>query len=293
MRFGIGLILSAIVAFGMLSPSPARADTMLARGDILDIQVYPEATLSQQVTISNDGSISLALLGRIIVMGLTITQTQDAIALGLMRYLRHPLVTVALHTQAQYDVLVLGDVKTPGRYIVPPGARVSDAIAAAGGLNPISGPFPTARVSIGDDVKEVSLEGLLRRGDVAENIALPAGSAVYVPGPVVFRVRVFGAVDHPGDVELNSGDRLAVAIAKAGNSPSMNADLNHIHITHTLPNGQIRVTEVNLYLALKNGDLASDAVLTDDDVVYVPESAKKTDGVGGILGLARHLFLPF
>jgi polysaccharide export outer membrane protein len=287
------LVLSAIIALGLLSPSTARADTILARGDILDVQVYPDATLSQQVTIADDGSISLALLGRIIVMGLTITQTQQDIANGLMRYLRHPLVSVALHTQAQYDILVLGDVKTPGRYIVPPGARVSDAIAAAGGLNPINGPYPTARISLGTDVKEVSLEGLLRRGDVAQNIPLAAGSAVYIPGPVVFRVRVFGAVDHPGDVELNSGDRLAVAIAKAGNSPSMNADLNHIRITHTLPDGQIHVTEVNLYLALKDGDLASDTPLTSDDIVYVPESAKKSDGIAGVLGIARRLFLPF
>ena len=288
-----GLILSTLIALGLLLPSAAQADVMLARGDVLDIQVYPEATLSQQVTIANDGSISLALLGRIVVLGLTITQAQDAISLGLLRYLRHPLVSVALHTQAQYDVLVLGNVKTPGRYIVPPGSRISDAIAAAGGLNPILGTFPSARISIGSDVREVSLERLLRQGDVAENVVLVSGSAIYVPGPVVFRVRVFGAVDHPGDIELSAGDRLAVAIAKAGNSPSMNADLNHIHITHTLPNGQINVTEVNLYRTLKDGDLASDVVLSDDDVVYVPESPKKSEGFAGVLGFARRLFLPF
>jgi polysaccharide biosynthesis/export protein len=293
MLFRSGIAALSIVVLSALLHSPVRAEVVLARGDILDVQVYPEATLSQQVTVANDGSIGLALLGRIVVMGLTITQTQDAIAHGLMRYLRHPLVTVALHTQAQYDVLVLGNVKTPGRYLLPPGAHVSDAIAAAGGLNPIAGPFPTARVSIGSDVREVSLEGLLRRGDVAENMALPAGAAVYVPGPVVFRVRVFGAVDHPGDVELNAGDRLAVAIAKAGNSPNMNADLNHIHITHTQPDGSIRVSEVNLYLALKDGNLASDVPLAGDDVVYVPESKKKTEGGAGILGIVRRLFIPF
>ena len=178
--------------------------------------------------------------------------------------------------------LALNRADAPSQHAAGTAAALVGARLAADSLSPApasAGPG-TSTVAAGVNVALTSLR-------------LPAGSAVYVPGPVVFRVRVFGAVDHPGDVELNSGDRLAVAIAKAGNSPSMNADLNHIHITHTLPNGQIRVTEVNLYLALKNGDLASDAVLTDDDVVYVPESAKKTDGVGGILGLARHLFLPF
>jgi polysaccharide export outer membrane protein len=200
---------------------------------------------------------------------------------------------VALHTQAPYNVLVLGNVKTPGRYPLPPGARVTDALAAAGGLNPITGPFPTARVTIGSDVTNVSLDDLLRQGNVGENLALPANAVVYVPGPLIFRVRVFGAVDHPGDIELNQGDRLAVAIAKAGNTPNTNADLNHIHITHTLPDGRISVQEVNLYKTLKEGDLASDVALTSDDIVYVPESAKKTDGAAGVLGLLRRVFIPF
>jgi protein involved in polysaccharide export with SLBB domain len=271
------------VAINTLAPFPAGADTVLARGDILDIQVYQETALSQQATIASDGSIGLALLGRVVVAGLTTTQAEALIARGLEHYLKHPLVTVGLHTQAQYDVLVLGNVKSPGRYFVPPGARVSDALAAAGGINPVAGPYPEARVTFGTDVRDVSLEELLRRGNVAENIALPSGTAVYVPGPVVFRVRVLGAVDHPGDV----------AIAKAGNSPNVNADLNHIHITHTLPNGQITVSEVNLYKTLKDGDLASDVALSTDDVVYVPESKKKTDGAAGALGLLRRVFLPF
>jgi polysaccharide biosynthesis/export protein len=293
MRFGRKLAALAIALAAALAPIAASADTVLAKGDILDIQVYPEANLSQQVTIASDGSIGLALLGRVTVAGLTTTQTEAEISKGLMKYLRHPLVTVALHTQAAYDVLVLGNVKTPGRYLIPPSARVTDAIAAAGGLNPIMGAFPDARVTDGNTVRDVSLEGLLRRGDVTQNVALAAGAAVYVPGPQVFRVRVLGAVDHPGDIELNDGDRLAVAIAKAGTTPNTNADLNHIRVTHTTADGQIHVTESNLYLTLKDGDLASDVPLANNDVVYVPESQRKTDGASGVLGLLRRIFLPF
>jgi polysaccharide biosynthesis/export protein len=293
MRFGRKLAALAIALAAALAPIAASADTVLAKGDILYIQVYPEANLSQQVTIASDGSIGLALLGRVTVAGLTTTQTEAEISKGLMKYLRHPLVTVALHTQAAYDVLVLGNVKTPGRYLIPPSARVTDAIAAAGGLNPIMGAFPDARVTDGNTVRDVSLEGLLRRGDVTQNVALAAGAAVYVPGPQVFRVRVLGAVDHPGDIELNDGDRLAEAIAKAGNSPNMNADLNHIRVTHTLPDGKIHVTETDLYRTLQDGDLASDTPLTNNDVVYVPESKKKTQGAAGVLGVLRQIFIPF
>jgi polysaccharide biosynthesis/export protein len=293
MRFATKLAVLAIAAVVAVAPAAVRADTLLAKGDILDIQVFPEANLSQQVTVASDGSIGLALLGRVPVAGLTTTQTQAAISKGLLKYLKHPIVTVALHTQAAYDVLVLGNVKTPGRYMIPPGAKVSDAIAAAGGLNPIMGTFPDARLTDGNNVRNVSLEGLFRRGDVTQNVALSTGDAVYVPGPPLFRVRVLGAVDHPGDVELNDGDRLAAAIAKAGNSPNTNADLNHIRVTHTTPDGKVQVTETDLYKMLKEGNLASDIALANNDVVYVPEARRKTEGASGVLGLLRRIFLPF
>jgi polysaccharide biosynthesis/export protein len=294
MRFATKLAALAIAAVVAAAPGTARADTLLAKGDVLDIQVFPEANLSQQVTVASDGSIGIALLGRVPVAGLTTTQTEAEISKGLLKYLKHPIVTVALHTQANYDVLVLGNVKTPGRYMIPPGAKVSDAIAAAGGLNPIMGAFPDARVTDGSNkVHDVSLEALFRRGDVTQNVALSSGAAVYVPGPQIFRVRVLGAVDHPGDVELNDGDRLAAAIAKAGNSPNTNADLNHIRVTHTTPDGKVHVTETDLYKMLKEGDLASDIALANNDVVYVPESRKKTQGGAGILSVLRQIFLPF
>jgi polysaccharide export outer membrane protein len=283
----------ALLLWCISMPGTAGADTLLAPSDIINVSVYGETTLTQSLTIEPDGSIVLPLIGRVVVGGLSTTQAQAAITHGLLRYVRHPIVSVALQTEAPYDVLVLGNVKTPGLYKVPPGARVTDAIAVAGGLNPIEGPYPQARVTSGSSVQAVSLEALFRSGDVTQNVPITSGSAVYVPGPVVFRVRVLGAVDHPGDVELNSGDHLAVAIAKAGNSPSMNSDLNHIRVTHTLPDGKTHVTEVNLYKALQDGDSSADIVLSTDDVVYVPESPKKTGGAAGILGALRQIFLPF
>lgn len=284
------LFLAGIIAFGVTLA--ARADTLLAPGDVIDVQVYPDTTLTQSLTIARDGSISLAMIGRVLVGGLSTTQAQHVIARGLAHYIREPIVSVALKTEAPYDILVLGNVKTPGRYTLSPTAHITDALAAAGGLNPVAGGFPNARVSSGSITRDVSLEGLLRRGDVSENVPLANGAAVYVPGPTIFRVRVLGAVEHPGDIELNAGDRLAVAIAKAGNGPNVNADLNHIHVTHKAADGTVAVTEVNLYRMLQDGDLSADVPLATDDVVFVPESRKKTDSLG-VFGLLRRLVFPW
>ncbi len=282
----------AALALAAALPLAALADTMIAPGDLLDVQVFGEPTLTQQVTVARDGSVTLPLVGRLAVGGHSTTQVAAAVAAGLKRYIREPNVAIGIHTEAQYNVLVLGNVKTPGRYVVHPGSRLTDALAAAGGMGPASGKLPAARVTMGDSVREVSLEALLRGGDVASDLKLADDAAIYVPSPVTIRVRVLGAVDHPGDVEVNQGDRLTIAIAKAGNTPNANADLNHIRLTRT-DAGTPVTKEYDLYKALHDGDVGSDVVLDPDDVIYVPEAKHKNTGLMDLLGVIRRLVIPF
>jgi polysaccharide export outer membrane protein len=277
------------------APLAAPADTSIAPGDVLDVQVFGEQALTQQLTVARDGSITLPLVGRIVVQGKSTTDAAHMISSGLERYVRHPIVQVGIKSEGMYNVLVLGNVKTPGRYTIQAGSRVTDAIAAAGGLGPVNGLMPAARVSVNENVKQVPLEALLRHGDLAQNLPLADGAAVYVPAPATIKVRVLGAVDHPGEIDVNQGDRLAVAIAKAGNSTQSNADLNHIKVTRNAVAGQPSVTEVNLYKSLSDGDLKSDMLLVPDDVIYVPKArGNPTDAAAsGILGVLRRLFIPF
>jgi polysaccharide biosynthesis/export protein len=289
----VGVAACALV-LGVLLGVGASAETALAPGDVLDVEVFGEQALSQQVTVAPDGTIELPLIGQVAVGGDSTVQAQDAVAKALAKYLKHPLVAVSLHTEAQYNVLVLGNVKTPGRYSLSPGAKLSDALAAAGGLSPdITGVLPPARVTNGSQEQSVSLEKLLRDGDLSQNVALANGSAVYVQGPAQIHVRVLGAVDHPGEIEISQGDRLAVAIAKAGDSPNTHADLNHIRVTHQMPDGSLQNTEVNLYQVLEQGKLSADVPLHQDDIVYVPEAKKNTQGGAGILSLLRSIFIPY
>ncbi len=85
--------------------------------------------------------------------------------------------------------------------------KVSDAIAAAGGLGTVNGLFPDARVSdsVGE-VSNVSLQRLLHDGDLTLDKKLVEGSVVYVPGPQTYNIEVLGAVNSPGELQLNQGD---------------------------------------------------------------------------------------
>jgi polysaccharide export outer membrane protein len=242
-------------------------------GDELNVQVFGEPTLTQTVTVLDDGTVEYPLIGRVAVGGKTPAQASDAIKTALTKYVRHPIVTVALSQQGQSNVLVLGNVKTPGKYMVRSGARLSDAIAAAGGLGNTNGNYPEARVTEADGQnREVSLQQLLVDGKSNLNLPLSNNAIVYVLGPLPIQVEVLGAVDHPGYYQVHQGDRLSMAIAQAGTSVNSKADLNHVFVTREV-NGKPEKQEVNMYNALKGGDFKnSDPALQKDDVVYVPQA---------------------
>jgi polysaccharide export outer membrane protein len=278
-----GLTCAALLIGGM----PAWADSQyrLHGGDVLNVVVYGEQTLTGPVTVLPDGTIDLALIGKVSVAGQTPEQAAATIKHALEKYIRHPVVTVSVTQVGQVNVMVLGDVKTPGKYPLPPTATLTDAIAAAGGINPIEGPYPDAKIGLpGGQTTQVSLQKLLHDGDTSLNVPLQDGSIVYIPAPATISVQVVGSVDHPGEVDVREGDRLSMAIALAGASSAANSDLNNITVTRTLPDGKSEAIHVNLYKTLEGGDLSKDLVLQKGDIVYVPSmKGRSPNGGGGIL----------
>lgn len=272
----------------------APAGTVIHPGDQLSVQVYGDQSLTQNVTVLNDGTIAYPLIGQVPVAGKTPAQAAAILKEHLLKYVRHPVVTIAITQLAQPNVMVLGDVKNPGKYSLPSDAKLSDAIAAAGGLANIDGDYPKARISDPNGrITQVSLQKLFRSGDTQVDESLSEGDVVYVPGPVQFFVNVAGAVDHPGPIQVNQGDGLAVAIAKAGNSANSQADLNHVRLIRTGPDGKEQTEEINLYQSLQEGNQAANVALQKGDTIYVPQAKQRhTDSLlsGFLYVLSR--FIP-
>lgn len=254
--------------------APVPSGYVIHDRDVLQVQVSNDPTLSQTVTVLPGGDISYPLVGKIHVGGQTPDQASKTIAAALKTYVRHPFVSVIVTQVGTLNVLVLGNVKTPGKYALLPNARLTDAIAAAGGMGPTNGPLPDARIAMGGSTSAVTvpLEKLLRDGDTSVDAPLSDQSVVFVPAPVTIAIEVTGAVDHPGEIDLNEGDRLSKAIAMAGNSGSADSDLNNIHITRPTENGKTQDFNVNLYQTLQQGDVSKDIVMQKGDVVFVPKA---------------------
>lgn len=270
LAFGLALFAGAPLVASAAPPAPQY---VIHPNDQLNVQVFGDPTLTQTVTVLPSGDINYPLVGSIHVAGETPSQASVTVANALKKYVRNPHVVVLVQAQGKADVLVLGGVLHPGKVELTSSGTFTDAVAAAGGLTSGAQLYADATVTdYAGNTQKVSLEKLYTEGDLSGNVNVPDGSTVFIPAPATIDVEVSGAVDHPGQIELNQGDRLSMAIAKAGDSPTSDGDLNNIHVTRVTSDGKTESYNINLYDELQQGNVSKDIVLQKGDVVYVPKS---------------------
>lgn len=141
----------------MLPPSPTTASYHLGQGDQIDVKVLGADELKGQYTVQDDGTISLMLIGKIPVAGLTVEQLESRIAAKLAegRYITHPQVGVSVVGYRPF--YILGEVVRPGGYPYASGMRVLSAVAAAQGYTYRANPDYVIITRKGEEGKAVGL----------------------------------------------------------------------------------------------------------------------------------------
>ena len=115
-------------------------DYLLGANDVLEVTVpglYTNETTSPiRSQVMSSGELQLPLVGPVAVGGMNLLQAQEAITKAYADgFLKEPRVSISLAQKSTIDIVVLGDVVSPGVYPLPKYQNdVGHAIAAAGGL---------------------------------------------------------------------------------------------------------------------------------------------------------------
>lgn len=178
-------------------------------------------------------------------------------------------------------MVVLGQVNRPGSYDLLEGQRVTDLIAAAGGVTQraATGAFlvrGTAQVPV-DLQKALS-------GTIEANVQLKTGDMLVVPEHQN-RIAVLGAVKSPGTYDLVDGTKLIDAIAMAGGH-SERGNLGQVVVIR-LEGGATKTITANVDNALKQQDMTQNVLLQRGDVVFVPERGWTVADIIRYLSLAN------
>jgi polysaccharide biosynthesis/export protein len=113
-------------------PAAQSSDAGLMPGDLLRVIVSREPDLTLEQTVPDDGVLYFHRLGRRDVRGLTSDGVRDMLLSEYARYLVNPTIRVEVFRKVQ----VLGAVRKPDIYSLPPTMTISDALATAGGVLP-------------------------------------------------------------------------------------------------------------------------------------------------------------
>jgi polysaccharide export outer membrane protein len=188
--------------------------------DNLSIIVSDETELTGKYRVDTDGTISMPYLSRVQLAGLSLAEAQDKITTLLKAgFIRNPQVRIEVDQFKARNVLVTGEVRTPGKVTLP-GTTMSllEALALAGSptqnasndvlvMHPPK-PGEKAPEPIMVNRKELEL------GKVGRDLVLQDGDIVNVP--VAKRFYISGFIKNPGSFVLDTGTTVAQAIILAG-----------------------------------------------------------------------------
>jgi len=233
--FALMLAAAPRAAQAPLSPPPVQA--MAADGqanyvvgpeDILGVTVFNEAQLSGRYRVENDGHFSYPFLGRVKAGGATVAEVANRLRSRLADgYLRNPQVTVEVEQFRSQSVFVIGEVRTPGKYMLSGAVSLIEALAQAGSVTQQAGgevlilhPRDGARGSgvttperSDADVQRVNLREV-ETGRLSRNVTIRDGDTIFVPKAERFFVT--GFVRTPGSYTLEPNMTVLQAISMAG-----------------------------------------------------------------------------
>ncbi len=260
---------------GLPIPGHRGTDYKIGRQDLLMLSVFDLKELDQTVRVADDGSITLPLLGRLQVAGLTKGELEKLIASMLEeKYVRNPQVTIFVKEYESKKVAVSGAVKKPDTYEMLGEKTLLEMISMAGGLDKDLGKqiFIFRQSDDGNAQRiPIDLDQLVYEADPALNIVIEPGDIIYVPTVEKVRIFVTGAVRNPNLYEVPREEPVTVlkAVTLAGGTTDRAAE-SKVQVIRSNPDGTRVTISVNLK-KVKRGK-AEDPVLHKDDLVLVPES---------------------
>lgn len=165
------------------SASAIASQFVLGTADVIKINVWKNADLSQTVTIGPDGFVSLPLIGDVQVAGMTANQLAQDLKSRLSSYVVNAQVTVSIVDIRSRQVYVTGQVGKPGGYPLVVPISALQLIAQAGGLTPFANRKDIVILrGSGGHVERLKFNyNNAVRGDPKQNINLHAGDTVIVP----------------------------------------------------------------------------------------------------------------
>jgi polysaccharide export outer membrane protein len=278
---GVLVMVTAVPGAAAAAGAQTTQDTFIREykigpRDLLEIKVVELPELNLTVRVSEDGSITLPLLGRVELGELSKDAAEQKIASMLQeKYVKNPQVSVFIKDYQSNRVALIGAVNKPGMYEIIGRMSLLELISKAGGFTENAGNemFVMREGKSGLRANlTIDLNDLIMNGNQSLNIPLQPSDVVNVPIDRIIQIYVWGEVKNPGALAVRYSKKITLlqAIAQAGGTTD-SAKRSGVVITRKdeKTGKETRMT-VNLNEIMRGKK--PNIMLMDGDVIFVPES---------------------
>jgi polysaccharide biosynthesis/export protein len=254
---------------------PMKESLLIGPGDLLHISVFDEPEMDQRVRVSDAGEVTLSLIGKVKVSGMTPPEAATAIRNKYQAgsFLNDPQVSISVDEYTGESVSLVGQFQRPGPVTLPTPRGLLDVISMGGGFTDVADHNITIQRKSGEKVKVM----VPNKADAA----LEQSSVLVYPGDTIIApkagiVYVLGDVGRPGGYVMNNDSQItvlqALAMASGTNKTAKESKARLVR------KEEDKVTEQRLQLnAMQKGE-APDIPLQNNDVIWVPFSWLKNFG---------------
>jgi len=164
-------------------PPPVETSS-LGAGDVIEVLVYDEQSMSKPFKVAPNGTIDFPLVGTIEVEGKEPQEVAQILRDRLRdgKILKNPQVSVSVKEVNSKKFAVFGQVQKPGQFPMNEGMTVVQAISLAGGFTALADKGKVTlnrRVSKTKVVRQVFSVEAITDGKIPD-VPLQAGDTIYV-----------------------------------------------------------------------------------------------------------------
>ncbi len=157
---------------------------LIQPGDLLQISVWREPDMQQDVFVRPDGRISLPLIGEVDVSQRVLARVRSDITERLKPYMPDAAVNVAMKQPLGNKIYVIGQVNRPGEYVLNRNVDVLQALSLAAGATKFAAldEIKVLRRNAGEQQAiPFNYDEVIAGERLEQNIVLRSGDVVVVP----------------------------------------------------------------------------------------------------------------